>query len=77
MIYDFAPMLPIYRKLSTAPAGWPMSPDGRRLMARAIRLARNKYGRQEGKRFRDALMLAGVLLPIEEAYGAAISEAAQ
>lgn len=60
-MYDFEPMLPVWRKICAAPRGWAESSEGRRLIARAIRHCRNTYGREEGRRFYDAVTVAAAL----------------
>ena len=71
MGYDFKPMMPFYGRFVGAETAWLMSAEGRRLMAKAIRLCRAKYGKAEGKRFRDALLWVGCIYPLIRArqYG--------
>ncbi len=61
-MYCFAPMLPIYRKLAGAPSEFLASRDGRRLIAKSIKLCRAKYGRAEAIRFRNAMTVASAVM---------------
>ena len=69
MNYYFKPMMPFYARFVAAPTEWLMSADGRRLIAKTIRLCRSKHGKDEGRRFRDALLYVGCIFPICRAYG--------
>ncbi len=64
MGYSFKPMMAVYGRFVTAPTAYLLSADGRRLMAKAIRLCRNQYGKVEGQHFRNALLYAGCIYPI-------------
>lgn len=63
-MYYFKPMMPIYGRFVSAPTEWLMSSEGRRMIAKAIRHCRNKHGKDEGQRFRDALVVVGCIFPI-------------
>lgn len=60
MNYFFAPMMGFYSRLMAAPVEWIESKEGRKLIARILRLCRSKHGRPEAIRFRDALIYVGI-----------------
>lgn len=68
MGYHFPPMMPFYGRFVTAPTEWLMSPEGRRLIAKTLRHCRAKHGRDEARRFRDALIFVGCLYPLLRAF---------
>jgi len=68
MGYSFAPMMPFYVRFGKAPTKWLMSQEGRRLIAKAIRHCRNRYGKPEGRRFLDALYWVGCIYPIVRSF---------
>jgi len=61
--YYFKPMMPFYGRFVSAETSWLMSQEGRRLIAKAIRHCRNKFGRLEGRRFHDGLFYVGCIYP--------------
>ena len=62
MSYYFAPMMPIYNRLLSKSTRWHMA--NRSLIAQAIRHCRNQHGRQEARRFLDALYCVGCIYPL-------------
>lgn len=61
--YYFQPMMAVYSRFVHASTEWLMSTEGRRLIAKAIKLCRNKYGKEEGEHFYNALICVGVIYP--------------
>jgi len=62
-VYYFEPMMPFWDRFISADTDWLTSREGRNLIAKTIRLCRNRYGREEGKRFWHGLICAGVIYP--------------
>jgi hypothetical protein len=63
-VYYFKPMMPLYLKIIHAPTEWLMSAEGRRLIAKTLRLCRNRHGKQQARDFYNALTVNGAIYPI-------------
>jgi len=57
------PMTPFIGRFISAPTAWLMSPEGRRMIAKTLRLCRARHGRAEALRFRDHLLWVGCIYP--------------
>jgi hypothetical protein len=58
--YSFKPMMPFYIRFMQAPTAFLESKEARQLLAKVLRLCRQKYGRTEARSFSDALLWLGV-----------------